>query len=56
MRTSDIFRLANQMRKENVNVVGNKPVKNDTGEMSISKEAKQNVWTEHYERLLNIEY
>ena len=50
-KSSDIFRLANQMRKENVDVVGDKPVKNDTGEMSMSEEAKQNAWAEHYERL-----
>ena len=55
-KSSDIFRLANQMRKENVDVVSNKPVKNDTGEMSMSEEAKQNVWAEHYERLLNVEF
>ena len=41
-KSSDIFRLANQMRKENVDVVGDKPVKNDAGEMSTSEEAKQN--------------
>ena len=34
---SDIFRLANQMRKENVDVVGDKAVKNDSGEMSMSE-------------------
>ena len=44
------------MRKENVDVVGDKPVKNDAGEMSMSEEAKQNAWAEHYERLLNVEY
>ena len=55
-KSSDIFRLANQMRKENVDVVGDKPVKNDTGEMSMSEEAKQNAWAEHYERLLNNEF
>ena len=32
-KSSDIFHLANQMRKENVDVVGDKPVKNDTGEI-----------------------
>ena len=54
-KLSDIFCLASQMRKENVYVVGDKPVKNDTGEMSMSEEAKQNAWAEHYERLLNVE-
>ena len=55
-KSSDIFHLANQMRKENVDVVGDKPVKNDAGEMSMSEEAKQNAWAEHYERLLNVEF
>ena len=44
------------MRKENVDVVGDKPVKNDAGEMLMSEEAKQNAWAEHYERLLNVEF
>ena len=30
-KLSDIFCLANQMRKENVDVVGDKPVKNNAG-------------------------
>ena len=30
-------------------------MKNDAGGMSMSKEAKQNAWAEHYERLLNVE-
>ena len=55
-KLSDIFRLANQMRKENVDVEGDKPVKNDAREMSMSEEAKQNAGAEHYERLLNIEF
>ena len=33
-KSSDIFRLANQMRIENVDVVGDKPVKNDTGNVN----------------------
>ena len=53
-KSSDIFHLANQMRKENVDAVGDKPVKNDAGEMSMSEEAKQNAWAEHYERLLKL--
>ena len=48
-KSSDIFRLSNQMRKENIDVVGDTPVKNDAGE-------KQNTWLEHYERLLNVEF
>ena len=55
-KSSEIFRLANQMRRENVDVVGDKPVKNDAGEMSMTEEAKQKAWLEHYERLLNVEF
>ena len=55
-KSSDIFRLANQMGKENVDVVGNKPKKNNAGKMSMSEEAKQNAWAEHYVRLLNVEF
>ena len=46
-KSSDIFRIANQIGKENVDVVGNKPVKNGTGKMSMREEAKQNAWAEH---------
>ena len=38
----------------NVEIVGDKPVKNDAWEMSMSEEAKQNAWPKHYERLLNL--
>ena len=44
------------MRKDNFDVVGDKPVKNEAGEMSMNEEAKQNAWAEHYERLLNLEF
>ena len=31
-------------------------MKNDAGGMSMSKEAKQNAWAAHYERLLKVEF
>ena len=43
------------MRKENADV-GEMPVKNDAGERSMSEKAKQKIWAEHYERLLNVEF
>ena len=36
-----IYSLANQLRRENADVVGDKPVKNDAGEMSLSEDSKQ---------------
>ncbi len=55
-RSSEVYHLAKQMRRENADVVGDKPVKNDAGEMSISDLDKQKAWLEHYERLLNVEF
>ena len=43
-KSPDVFHLANKMRIENVDVLGDKPVKNDAGEMSLMQEAKQNAW------------
>ena len=55
-KSSEVYRLANQFRRENTDVVGDKPVKNDAGEMSVSEDSKQKAWLEHYQRLLNIEF
>ena len=55
-KSSELYRLANQFRKENADVVGDKPVKNDAGEMSMSDDSKQKAWLEHFQRLLNAEF
>ena len=55
-KSSELYRLANQFRKENADVVDDKPVKNDAGEMSVSDDSKQKAWLEHYQRLLNAEF
>ena len=31
-------------------------MKNDAGEMSMSKDSKQKAWLEHYRRLLSVEF
>ena len=53
-KSSEVYRLANQFRRENADV-GDKPVKNDAREMSMSEDSKQKAWLEHYQRLLNVE-
>ena len=55
-KSSEVYRLANQFRKENTDVIGDKPVKNDAGEMSMSEDSKQKACLEHYQRLLNVEF
>ena len=54
-KSSENFRLANQMSKENADVVGDKPIKNDAGELSMSEEAKQKAWLDHYQRFFDVE-
>ena len=56
LKSSELYRLANQFRKEDADVVGDKPVKNDAGEMSVSDDSKQKAWLEHYQMLLNAEF
>ena len=54
-RSGDVYQLAKQMRHDNQDVMGEKPVKNDAGQLSLDEESKKEAWKEHYERLLNIE-
>ena len=42
-------------RKETADVFGDKPVKNNAREISISEGSKQKAWSEHYQRLPNVE-
>ena len=39
-KSSEINHLTNQFRRENADVVGDKLVKNDAGEMSMSEDSK----------------
>ena len=55
-KSSEVYRLANQFRRENADVVGNKPAKNDAGEMSMTEDSKQKAWLEYYQRLLKVEF
>ena len=52
----DIFKIAKQMRKDNLDVVGDKCIKDDSGNLAISDAAKCTAWKEHYSRLLNVEF
>ena len=44
------------MRWDNQDVMGEKPVKDDSGALSLDQEAKEKAWKQHYERLLNVEF
>ena len=51
-----IFKLARKLKAENVDIAGDKCVRNDTGQVSYTDEAKLAAWKEHYEQLLNVEF
>ena len=48
--------INNLMRCDNQDVMGEKPVKNDKGLLSLDEVAKKGAWKEDYERLLNVEF
>ena len=43
----DIFKIAKQLRKGNQDVVGDKCVKDDSGNLSLDNEAKKVAWKQH---------
>ena len=53
---NEVFKIAKQMRRLNQDVVGEKCVRNDAGELSLGDDQKLNAWVEHYNRLLNVEF
>ena len=52
-KSSEVYHLVNQLRRETADVVGEKPMKNDAGKLSMSEDSKRKAWLEHYQRLLN---
>ena len=54
--SSEIFRIARQMRDENQDVVGDKPVFDDAGNLCVADTDKMRAWEQHYEKLCNIEF
>ena len=53
---SNIYKIAKQMRNDNQDVIGDKYVKDDFGNLSIDIDAKKVAWKQHYECLLNVEF
>ena len=44
------------MDRSNQDVVGDKCIRNDAGELSPSDSKKLEAWVEHYSRVLNVEF
>ena len=44
------------MRRDNQDFIGDKPVRNNNGQMSLDADSKKETWREHYMHLLNVEF
>ena len=53
---SEVYHIANHFKRDNSDVVGDKLVKNNAGEMSMSEDSKQKAWLEHCQKLLSAEF
>ena len=53
---NQLFKIARQMVKTNADVVGDKCVTNDDGELACTDSEKLSAWKQHYEKLLNKEF
>ena len=53
---NQLFKIARQMVKTNADVVGDRCVTNDDGELACTDSEKLSAWKQHYEKLLNDEY
>ena len=51
-----ILKISEQLRSDNQDVVGDKCVKDDSGNLSIDNKAKKVAWKQHYKRFLNEEF
>lgn len=54
--SNEFIRISKQVAHENKDVVREKYVRNDTGQLSFTDKDKIKAWVEHYSRLLNVEF
>ena len=55
-KSSEVYHLDKQFRREDADVIADKPVKNDAGKTSMSEDFKQKAWLEHSQRHPNIQF
>ena len=53
---SEIFEIARQMKRENLDVVGDKSIYDDEGNFCVGIKDKRRAWEQHYNRLCNEEF
>ena len=53
---NQIFKEARRMKNENQDIVGEKCIKDDDGNLAFDDKSKLAAWKCHYEKLLNVEF
>ena len=53
---SEIFKIARQMKSDNLDIVGDKSIYDDSGKFCVSVDDKKTAWEQHYQRLSNEEF
>ena len=48
--------MAKQMRRQNQDICGEMPVRNNQGELCLDDSERMKAWVEHYKGLLNVEF
>ena len=54
--TQNVFHIAKQMKRENKDMVVEKCIRDDSGNLANSDEGKKKASRHYYERLLNVEF
>ena len=52
----EIHRMAKQMQRQNQDICGEMPVRNNQGELCLDDSERMKAWVEHYKSLLNVEF
>ena len=52
----EIHHMAKQMRRQNQDICGEMPVRNNQGELCLDDSERMKAWIEHYKGLLNVEF
>ena len=48
--------MAKRLKRDNVDVTGEKFVRNDDGRLTLTVNDKLKAWQSHYQKLLNVEF
>ena len=48
--------MAKQMRRQNQDICGEMPVRNNQGDLCLDDSERMKAWVEHYKGLLNVEF